>query len=76
MWLCGCVIGIWINWDSTSMWNLLTNLNFTINVKMSILNPQTEVQFLGFILRSTSVSLSLPAKKLVAMKAVTKNLLQ
>lgn len=42
---------------------LLTNLGFVINTEKSILNPTTEIEFLGFHFDSKDMSISLPERK-------------
>lgn len=42
---------------------LLSRLGFTINTKKSVLDPTQSMEFLGFVVRSTLMTLSLPQEK-------------
>ena len=55
---------------------ILTNLGFIINVPKSVTTPTQIIEFLGLLVNSTSLHLSLPGEKLHHIRTEVKQLLQ
>ena len=55
--------------------NLLENLGFTINYQKSALVPTTSIEFLGFLVDSTTLTLSLPKEKIKKAKKACQSIL-
>ena len=55
---------------------ILTNLGFIINVPKSVTTPTQIIEFLGLLVNSTSLHLSLPGEKLHHIRMEVKQLLQ
>ena len=47
---------------------LLTALGFVVNMKKSVIHPTQEIEFLGFVLNTRSMSISLPQQKLKSLR--------
>ena len=60
------------NIDSTVQ--LLESLGFTINIKKSVLTPRKEIKFLGFLLNSEKVTVSLTHERAEKMLTACKGL--
>ena len=56
--------------------SLLESLGFRINYKKSIIIPTQNLEFLGFIIDSTSMSLALPVGKIQSIKSSARKLLR
>ena len=54
---------------------LLQCLGFTINTKKTVLNPTQSLKFLGFLVKSITMELSLPTGKLKKIRAESRRLL-
>ena len=54
---------------------LLQCLGFTINTKKMVLNPTQSLKFLGFLVKSITMELSLPTGKLKKIRAESRRLL-
>jgi hypothetical protein len=55
---------------------LLENLGFVINKEKSILDPTQEIEFLGFVINSKTLELSLPQRKIKQIKTDIKQLVK
>ena len=55
---------------------LLSQLGFVINHKKSILNPTQEIEFLGLLVNTTTMTLKLPASSLANIRSRCKALLR
>ena len=55
--------------------NLLSSLGFIINMDKSVISPAQQLEFLGFRLDSCSMMISLPARKLSALRKSARQLL-
>ena len=62
------------NIDATM--NLLLSLGFSINFEKSVLQPQKEIKFLGFILDSKEMKVSLPLDKVHKIKEIGSQILK
>ena len=47
---------------------LLQHLDFVINLKKYVLHPTQKIEFLGLIVNSQTINLSLPAEKIEKIK--------
>ncbi|XP_048590532.1 uncharacterized protein LOC116601217 [Nematostella vectensis] len=56
--------------------SLLSNLGFVINREKSILSPTWELEFLGFLVNSKTMSMSLPRDKIRGIKRECQNMLE
>ena len=55
---------------------LFQQLGFVINLKKSVLTPTQLIEFLGLMIDSVTMSLSLPEKKVVNLMQKCQNLIQ
>ena len=53
---------------------LLIALGFIINLKKSVLSPTQELEFLGFVLNSLKMTISLPSHKLHSLRRLAKQM--
>ena len=60
---------------ATVLW-LLVSLGFIINVPKSVLGPATQIEFLGFSINTTTMSIALPTGKVAEIQKETAHLLQ
>ena len=61
-------------WLATSL-EVLTALGFIVNLKKSVTTPTQTMEFLGFVLNSTQMTISLPQPKLKALRQTVARLL-
>ena len=62
--------------QATAILELLESLGFTINFEKSILDPTQRLEFLGFIIDSTNMSIDLPHEKRTKIRVMCKKLVQ
>ena len=60
---------------ATTTINLLESLRFTVNYQKSVLIPSTTVEFLGFLVDSKTLTLSLPKEKIKKAKKACQSIL-
>ena len=60
---------------ATTTINLLESLGFTVNYQKSVLIPSTTIEFLGFLVDSKTLTLSLPKEKIKKAKKACQSIL-
>ena len=58
-----------------SVLKLLVGLGFIVNTKKSVLSPMQEVEFLGFLLNSNHMTVSLPPQKIHSIQRLARKML-
>ena len=69
----GELYAVWLH-NITTTTHLLAALRFKENVEKSVLLPTRQIEFLGFILDSVTMTLSLPEQRQVRILALCKKL--